>query len=548
MSLPIGGEAKGLAGVFGTSINPLSTYMSYSAQRQRNRVALEAQQRAERDKAMDYLDKFNPTSKFNELNYRVADRVKANVRDWYVGNVQAGNSGTLLKNELQNRQAQELAYVEETNAWKEQIDGLEKEIKADPIRYKTGENSALSAVRDIYKNPDGTLRSDDEIRQSLLNVDALKFDPRILNTEGVVKSFVEKLPEQNKVLLSKAYSAMGYSPDEIETMVKSGLTYEMEKNPATGQMQVAFNDDLTPKVVVDDKLYRMAKADPYMNSLMMDASANKEGQMDWLRKNVRGQGDKVSIDRQVISGKRLIDDSESGGVDAGSSIVGSGDNSLKSYDKIGPDKKIGFDSISFGYSSPTAIPFSTTQGGAPDKTGAFSGLRTNPSTGKKEMEFVVPKQFSPGEKEIKYIPYDEKTFQQVLNSLTPKKREELRKLKSDFETQYAKMGEYVLDEDKLNADVDEITKYYEQNKADVGSDKFNSGFSELINKLGLDKNAKSNKTFWWFNPNELTIGDQVVKVTDKENMKQVLYNFQKGKYKKAKGLSGKSEADELGLN
>lgn len=305
MSLPIGGEAKGLAGVFGTSINPLSTYMSYSAQRQRNRVALEAQQRAERDKAMDYLDKFNPTSKFNELNYRVADRVKANVRDWYVGNVQAGNSGTLLKNELQNRQAQELAYVEETNAWKEQIDGLEKEIKADPIRYKTGENSALSAVRDIYKNPDGTLRSDDEIRQSLLNVDALKFDPRILNTEGVVKSFVEKLPEQNKVLLSKAYSAMGYSPDEIETMVKSGLTYEMEKNPATGQMQVAFNDDLTPKVVVDDKLYRMAKADPYMNSLMMDASANKEGQMDWLRKNVRGQGDKVSIDRQVISGKKM---------------------------------------------------------------------------------------------------------------------------------------------------------------------------------------------------------------------------------------------------
>lgn len=323
--LPVGRAARGKAGVFGSSINPLAVYMQYAGQRERNKAAIAAQQRAERDKAMDYLDKFNPTSKFNELNYRVADRVKANVRDWYVGNVQAGNSGTLLKNELQNRQAQEMAYVEETNAWKETIDGLEKDIKADPIRYKTGEGSALSAVRDIYKNPDGTLRSDDEIRQSLLNADALKFDPRILNTEGVVKSFVEKLPEQNKVLLSKAYSAMGYLPDEIETMVKSGLTYEMEKNPATGQMQVAFNDDLTPKVVVDDKLYRMAKADPYMNSLMMDASASKEGQMDWLRKNVRGQGDKVSIDRQVISGKKMDTEKDPGnmafGINFGRSVA-----------------------------------------------------------------------------------------------------------------------------------------------------------------------------------------------------------------------------------
>jgi hypothetical protein len=203
--------------------------------------------------------------------------------------------------------------VEETNAWKTKIDELEADIKKDPIRYKTGDGeSALSAVRDIYKNPDGTLRSDDEIRESLLNADALKFDPRVLNTEGVVKSFVEKLPEQSRVLLSKAYSAMGYSPDEIETMVKSGLTYEMEKDPATGQMRPALDDDLLPKVVVDEKLYRLAKSDPYMNSLMMDASESKDGQMEWLKKIVRGQGDKVSVDRQVISGKKMDTDKDPG--------------------------------------------------------------------------------------------------------------------------------------------------------------------------------------------------------------------------------------------
>lgn len=304
--LPAGGEARGKAGVFGSSINPLSVYMQYSAQRQRNRAAMEQQQRAERDKAMDYLDKFSPTSKFNELNYRVADRVQKNVRDWYTGNVEAGNSGLRLKNELQNRQAQELAYVEETNAWKEKIDGLEKEIKADPIRYNP---EAISAVRDIYKNTDGTLKEDDDIREALLNADGLKYDPRVLNKEGVVKAWTEKLPEQSRVLLTSAYSAMGYSPDQIENIVKSGLTYEMEQDPQTGEMRPKLDEnDFMPKVVVDEKLYRLAKADPYMNSLMTDAAKDKQGQMEWLKQNVRGAGDKVSVDRQVISGKKRGDD------------------------------------------------------------------------------------------------------------------------------------------------------------------------------------------------------------------------------------------------
>lgn len=305
--LPVGGEARGKAGVFGSSINPLSVYMQYSAQRQRNRAVMEQQQRAERDKAMDYLDKFSPTSKFNELNYRVADRVQKNVRDWYTGNVEAGNSGLRLKNELQNRQAQELAYVEETNAWKEKIDGLEKDIKADPIRYNP---EAISAVRDIYKNTDGTLKEDDDIREALLNADGLKYDPRVLNKEGVVKAWTEKLPEQSRVLLTNAYSAMGYSPDQIENIVKSGLTYEMEQDPQTGEMRPKLDDDLMPKVVVDEKLYRLAKADPYMNSLMTDAAKDKQGQMEWLKQNVRGTGDKVTQDRQVISGKKLDTDND----------------------------------------------------------------------------------------------------------------------------------------------------------------------------------------------------------------------------------------------
>lgn len=307
----VGLEGKGKAGVFGSSINPLSLYLQYAGQRERNKAAMAAQQKAERDKAMDYLDEYNKTSKFNEVNFRVADNIQAKVRDPYVKGLEAGISPIILKNQAAKAKGEIEAYIEETNGWKTKLDELEKTVKADPIRYKTGYGEgALSAIRDIYKNPDGTLKSDEDIRNGIANADSMLFDPKLLNTEGVVKTFVEKLPEQSRVLLSKSYSAMGYLPDEIETMVKSGLTYEMEKDPATGQMRPALDDDLLPKVVVDEKLYRMAKADPYMNSLMTAASSNKEEQMEWLRRNVRGQGDKVSVNRQVISGKKLDTDND----------------------------------------------------------------------------------------------------------------------------------------------------------------------------------------------------------------------------------------------
>lgn len=309
--LPAGGEARGKAGVFGSSINPLSVYMQYSAQRQRNRAALEAQQRAERDKAMDYLDKFNPSSKFEIFNRDVNDQAKG-VREWYIQQKELGRGDLELMPELKHKQGQVLSYAEEADGWKKIIDDLETKVNNDPIRYKVeGPDTLKSLLRNIYLNADGSKKQDiNEIREGFNNADRLLYDPRVINEDGAIKLWTEKLPEQSRVLLTKAYSAMGYSPDQIENIVKSGLTYEMEPDPQTGEMRPALDDDLMPKVVVDEKLYRLAKADPWVNSLMMSAAKDKEGQMAWLKKKVKGQGDKVSVERQVISGKKLDTDND----------------------------------------------------------------------------------------------------------------------------------------------------------------------------------------------------------------------------------------------
>jgi len=300
--LPVGGEARGLAGVFGTSINPLSVYMQYSAQRQRNRAAMAAQQKADRDKTMDYLDKFNPSSKFKELNYKINETAQRVVRDPVMQGLEQGQTLSQMQARIQFNKGQVEGLVGESDQWKATIDQIQEDFDADPIRYN---QNAKSALRDIYLNDDGTVKEFDQIRAGIQNADNLKFDPRVLNQEGVVKKFTEDLPQQSKVLLHKVYTDMDYTPDQVETMVKSGLQYEMKLNPRTGIQEPVLDDNLMPKVVVDEKVYALAKADPYMNSLMTSAAQDKAGQMKWLQENVRGAGDKVNIDRQVVSGKSI---------------------------------------------------------------------------------------------------------------------------------------------------------------------------------------------------------------------------------------------------
>ncbi len=529
--LPVGGEARGLAGVFGSSINPLSVYMGYASQRQRNKAALEAQYKKSRDTYLDDQNKWNPEGAWEDMYEPVSEKVRAGRNGGL--DILAKNGG-IVTDELRRFnigwQADVNEAAKKTMALKNIYTKAYSDIEANPLLNKAYAKSKLNDYKDQWRE---ALRNGTSINDK---VEEINNDPNAWDKNAVLNGFVDKLDDQVTDFFGKTVGPNGEYLTKTE--LTSKLPYETQVNQRTGMTEWRLDKEGRRMLKMDDNLLILARNNnPLRLKMEQEVGTDENKQKQWLMQNLPGF-DKTKQTGDIKTGFRNSDDdSGGGGVDPGSSIVGSGDNSLKSFDKIGSDKKIGFDSISFGYSSPTSIPFSTTQGGAPDKTGTFSGIRTNPSTGKKEMEFVVPKQFSPGEKEIKYIPYDEKTFQQVLNSLTPKKREELRKLKNDFETQYAKMGEYVLDEDKLNTDADEITKYYEQNKADVGSDKFNNGFAELVNRLGLDKNAKSNKTFWWFNPNELTIGDQTVKVGDKENLKQVLYNFQKGKYKKSKGAS-----------
>jgi len=523
-------EELGNATILGGSINPLQVYMGQQAARERDKVAkLKAYQ--------DARDKYTE----EELKYKTEP---VNIHDRAVIEAEANN---LRQRHLENydRLGHNKSKVQAAKDWSDlnvkidqanQIHNAHKEaydiLKSDPTYNFTDAFRALNDKRDAVHErwKVGGMNPDDDSFNDVLT------NPKYYNKAALVKNHIDTLHENSNDYLSKQTDA--YGNHYTNSQISSQLPYETEDqiDPLTGLKTKNWKlDERGDKIIkMNPTLFQSVKSNPKLNQVMeMEAGANAEDQKKWIMDNLTGR-DK-SKRNVTLQNERPIKENESDSQD--SSIVGSGDNALKPYDQIGQDKKLGFDSIAFGYSSDKEIPFSTTQGGSADATGKFSGLRTNPSTGKKEMEFITSRLYgAPGEKEIKYVPYDEKTFEQTLNSLPPKKRPELLKLKKDFDKQYDNKKEYVLDEGKLNQEADSIDKFYTDNKDNVGTPEFDNKFNSLLNSLGINE-GKSKKNFWFWQDNELKIGDKTVPVGDKEQLKQALYDIQKGRYKKAAGVS-----------
>lgn len=531
-------NTKTSAAVLGGSINPLSIYVQQQANRRKNEAAEAERQRDETSKLLDYNEKFKPETTFFDLNKKLNDEANA-VRDKTMQWQQEGRPLPEIMNNASKLHGAVNSLGKEMDGWQQAITEKNKEINQHITDGRLKEKPAKDSLRFGWRNNDGSVKDIPSVRQFMNEgINTIQDNPDNINPEGAVRFWVDNLKDQAREMYSTKWND-GYSPDDIESVVTSKLKYERIPD-GTKEGQLKYDKNGNPIPIIDNTTLALAKQDPFVKKLMDTYGGESDESKAAYLKNIIVPGSDIkSNSRQIVRGHKLTDDDGSG-AGQGASIVGAGDNALKPFANIGADKQVGFDSISFGYSSPTSIPISTTQGGAADKTGAFSGLRTNPSTGKKEMEFITPVVGGmAGEKEIKFVPYDEKTFQQVLNTLPKAKRDELRKLKTDFDTQFANKKEYVLDEDKLNTDVDKISKYYTDNEDNVETPEFDKGLSSLLNELGVDK--KGGSVYKWFTKNKLKIGSAEIPYNDKEKIKEILYDLQKGKYKKAKGASATPE-------
>lgn len=310
-------QAIGQAGIFGSSINPLQYLMQQQARHQKSQASISEEQRKQRDKLMDYNEKYNPSSKFAEFNYRIADKAQKEIREPVLAGMNMGVPINQLTYERDRAVGVLNAYTKEVDSWKEALDSMDKDIQAGEASgvYKKGAHRVL---RDIYLDENGQLKNDGDIRQGMANVEELFNNPEIYNKDGVIKNWVDNLKDQGRAMYSTKWND-GYSPDDIENIVTSKLRYERDPD---GSLKTSSTGDPIP--IIDDTTFKLAKMDTNLRLLIeANGGPTEEGQRKWLSQNIPGGIDSIKENRQIQRGHKLStkeDKTSRWGVDFGKPI------------------------------------------------------------------------------------------------------------------------------------------------------------------------------------------------------------------------------------
>lgn len=291
-------QASGQAGVFGGSINPVAYLMQQQAAQQRKQADVEKYQREQRDKLMDYNEKYNPSSKFAEFNYRIAERANNEIRNFTTQALDAGVPTSAIENERQRRIGVLNAYTKEVDEWKATIDDLDKTLKEGQAKGIYTKD-ATRRLRDIYLNADGSLKDDGSVRQSINTAEELFNDPSILNKDGAILNWVNNLKEQGRAVYSTRLND-GYTPDDVENIVTSKLQYERNQD---GTLKPG--PDGSPIPIIDDNTFMWAKMDPNLKILMQANGKTEKEQKEWLSQNIPGGVDSIKQKRDITSGKKI---------------------------------------------------------------------------------------------------------------------------------------------------------------------------------------------------------------------------------------------------
>ncbi len=272
--MAVGKEALGNATILGGSINPLQVFMMQQAQQSKNDAAVQAQKRKDRDSVMDYADKYNPETKFTQLNQRLGDSVEAELRApvrqvLETGDVRKADMlGKRLQANLDSRRR-------EYDAWKQTYDEASK-IVEDNIKSGRFDPSARSVIRDTLFDNEGRLKPDNDIRAGIAQIESIVDHPKNLNPSFVARSFMNTLDEQATEQFKKQIAG----DYDVTSTLTSKLNYRTKLNP---NGVVEFELDKNGNKILNDispDVYRLANANPDMRQLMEMHSIEKTGKPD----------------------------------------------------------------------------------------------------------------------------------------------------------------------------------------------------------------------------------------------------------------------------
>lgn len=261
--MAVGKEALGNATILGGSINPLQVFMMQQAQQSKNDAAVQAQKRKDRDSVMDYADKYNPETKFTQLNQRLGDSVEAELRApvrqvLETGDVRKADMlGKRLQANLDSRRR-------EYDAWKQTYDEASK-IVEDNIKSGRFDPSARSVIRDTLFDNEGRLKPDNDIRAGIAQMESIVDHPNNLNPKWVAQNFVKTLPERITQHYTKVYNDLGQAYNVQENKTKLGLQMDADGkvliDEKTGMPKVSMTDDVYIQALQDQDISKLIQRD-----------------------------------------------------------------------------------------------------------------------------------------------------------------------------------------------------------------------------------------------------------------------------------------------
>jgi hypothetical protein len=319
----VGLEGRGEATVFGGHMNPLAAYMQVRAGRQRQQQQEQLAKQKQIDEVLDYNDKFRPETKFQDLNYTLANEAR-NVSDITRQRLRETQNPGLVMAEAQNMQREVLALKSEMDGWKQDIDVLDKTV-LDLQGKGILKPEARQAVRYGWRNQDGSAKSIPEIRQWANRMGDTLNDPTIYDPKGTAKNWVSGLQDQTYFDYEKQKGATGYNEDDLKYTIESKLKYEID--PTDGKA-LKLDKENNPIPIINEYVLNQAKKDPHMR-IIIDAygGGTTESQIQYLKglidpgKDITNWGNKT-----ITRGQRKPTDSNLTIIDGVNFGVGSKDN------------------------------------------------------------------------------------------------------------------------------------------------------------------------------------------------------------------------------
>lgn len=298
-----GPAVGGQAGILGQGTNPLSVYMTYQQRRAQNEYAVAQQQRKRRDDMFDYVGQYNPDAKWEPFQARVNEMAQTLVRNPVKEKLNQGLDPNQIQSSLGFTQGLVKNYIAETSTWKTTHDQAYKKVTED-AKYN---EAAKSALNDIFFQPNGAPRENDEIRRDIQGIDhGIIFNPKLFNETVVAKKFMDTLEEQAKTTWGTIPKADGTYMTSQE--IQGKLPYQRDANG----LVVIDPHTQKPLMKMTDELYTLAKGSQDLRLLMESKGGNtRTGEEDYLKRLLPGL-DKSSVKETVKEGfKKSAEDRKS---------------------------------------------------------------------------------------------------------------------------------------------------------------------------------------------------------------------------------------------